>query len=341
MRPLVSTLSELQRPKAPTSGSPPGDAVGAGLLGNRRAGRGDRLFGGLALGAGLLVLLILAFIAVVTTQQAWPAFASEGFGFVTSDVWDVSNGRFGARALIFGTLVVSLIAVLIAVPVSIGIALFTTEIAGRRAKGPIGLVIDLLAAIPSVVYGLWGALVAGPALNEGVYKPLAGIVGDWPVLGAVFGGPTWAQSFMTAGVILACMITPIITSLSRDVIQTVPSAQREAALALGATRWEMICGSILPWSRSGITGAVMLGLGRAMGETIAVALVIGNSKTITSKIFSPGDAMAGTIANEFGEAVGTHRSALIGLGVVLFVVTILVNMAATKIIARFDVGAKA
>ena len=184
---------------------------------------------------------------------------------------------------------------------------------------------DLLAAIPSVVYGLWGIVVFAPAV-QGFYSGIADATEGIPILGSIFGPPAQGKSFMTAGIILAIMITPIITSLSREVIATVPSSQREAAYGMGATRWEMIRSSVIPWSRGGIVGAVMLGLGRAMGETIAVALVIGASPQITSHVFSPGDSMAAVIANQFGEASGTYRSALIGLGVVLFIITIVINV---------------
>jgi phosphate transport system permease protein len=299
------------------------------------AGRGDRVFGGAARLAGLTVLVILGLIAVATTKEAWPAFQSQGIGFITSSEWLPNEGRFGSLAFIYGTLLASAIAVVMAVPVSLGIALFTTEVAPRRLRAPVAVVVDLLAAIPSVVYGLWGFLVLAPAL-EPVYGSISESIGTWPVLSWFFGAPAFGTSFFTAGVILAFMITPIITSLSREVIKTVPRQQREAALALGATRWEMIRGAIIPWSRGGITGAVMLGLGRALGETIAAALVIGASPQITTHLFSSGDAMAAVIANQFGEASGNHRASLVALGVVLFGITIVVNMVATRIIARFD-----
>lgn len=283
----------------------------------------------------MTVLGILGLIAFATTKEAWPAFQSEGLGFITSTEWLPNEGRFGALAFIFGTLLVSTIAVVMAVPVSLGIALFTAEVAPRRLRSPVSFVIDLLAAIPSVVYGLWGFLVLAPALQP-VYGAISESVGTWPVFSVFFGPPASGTSFFTAGLILAFMITPIVTSISREVIKTVPRQQREAALALGATRWEMIRGAIIPWSRGGITGAVMLGLGRAIGETIAVALVIGSSPQITARLFGSGDAMAAVIANQWGEASGNHRASLVGLGVVLFGMTMLVNMAATRVIARFD-----
>ncbi len=271
-------------------------------------------FRGLTVLAGLVVLAILGLIAWSTTSQAWDAFASQGLGFFTSSDWNPNQGRFGALAFIYGTVVISVIALVFAVPVSLGIALFVSEAAPPRVQTAIGYVIDLLAAIPSVVYGLWGVLVLAPVIGK---------------------------SFFTAGVILGVMITPIVTSISREVLRTVPRAQREAALALGATRWETIRAAVLPWAKGGLVGAVMLGLGRAMGETIAAALVIGSSPQITLAIFGSGDSAAAVIVNQFGEAAGTHRSALIGLGVVLFLLTIGVNGAARAVVHRSEQAAGA
>jgi phosphate transport system permease protein len=296
--------------------------------------RGDSAFKFVALVAGLVVLAILGLIAFSTTKEAWPAFKQEGLGFITSSTWIPADGKFGALAFIYGTVLSSLIAIVLAVPVSLGIALYANEAAPRRLRKPVVYVMDLLAAIPSVVYGLWGIIVLAPAIQP-VYKAISGAVGDIPVLGWFFNGES-GRSYMTAGIILAIMITPIITSLSREVIATVPSAQREAAYGMGATRWEMIRAAVLPWSRGGIVGSVMLGLGRAMGETIAVALVIGSQPQITTHLFEAGDSMAAVIVNQFGEASGTHRAALIGLGVVLFGVTIIVNVSARTIVSQFD-----
>lgn len=327
------TLSLLERP----DGEREPDL--SGLRSPRGAGTGDTMFKWVALAAGLTVLAILALIAISTTNQALPAFQEQGPSFLWSTDWNPNQGKYGALAFIYGTVLVSFIAVLLAVPVSLGIALFTNEVAPRRMRKPITYVMDLLAAIPSVVYGLWGLLVLAPFLQN-IYDWIAHTIGTWPVFSVVFGGDPDGKSFMTAGIILAIMITPIITSLSREVIATVPAQQREAALALGATRWEMIRASVIPWSRGGVVGAVMLGLGRAMGETIAAALVIGSSAQITLKVFDPGDAMPAYIANQFGEAGGTFRSALIGLGVVLFVLTIAVNLTARSVVTRFDLRTK-
>ena len=318
-----------------SSGSVPGGAP-ASLLEGGSHRRGDSIFKAVALGAGLTVLAILALIAFSTTREAWPAFKDQGLSFVTSSTWIPAEGKFGALAFIYGTVLSSFLALLLAVPVSLGIALYANEAAPARIRRPIIFITDLLAAIPSVVYGLWGFLVLAPFLGPNVYAPLNDVFGSVPVIGWFLHGSS-GRSFMTAGIILAIMILPIITSLSREVIATVPAAQREAAYGMGATRWEMIRLAVLPWGRGGIVGAVMLGLGRAMGETIAVALVIGSqSGQITTHLFEAGDSMAAVIVNQFGEAAGTHRAALIGLGVVLFVVTIIVNISARSIVTRYD-----
>lgn len=317
------------------NGVAPGNGGDASSLLEPTSGRrGDSAFRFVALGAGLTVLAILGLIAFSTTREAWPAFREEGLDFITSSTWIPAEDRFGALAFIYGTVLSSLIALALAVPVSLGIALYANEAAPRRLRKPVVYVMDLLAAIPSVVYGLWGIIVLAPAIQP-VYKSINGAVGDMPVLGWFFHGES-GRSYMTAGIILAIMITPIVTSLSREVIATVPSAQREAAYGMGATRWEMIRAAVLPWSRGGIVGSIMLGLGRAMGETIAVALVIGSQAQITTHLFESGDSMAAVIVNQFGEASGTHRAALIGLGVVLFGVTIIVNVSARSIVGRFD-----
>lgn len=315
--------------------APPSAAPGLPPRGLRptRAGLSDRAFGLLSLAAGLTVFAVLGLIAISTTREAWPAFRADGLHFFTSTRWAPNAVAFGSLPFVFGTVLVSAIALLIAVPVSLGLALFLTEVAPRRLRRAAGSLVDLLAAVPSVVYGLWGILVFAPFAVK-AYEPLSDATASIPVLGWVFGPPANGFSFATAGIILALMVTPIITAITREVFDTVPASQKEAAYALGSTRWEMIRGAILPYSRSGIAGAVLLGLGRAMGETIAVALVIGSSPTITSHIFRPGDAMAAVIANQFGEAGGLHRSALIALGVELFFITILVNIVARAIVAR-------
>ena len=297
-----------------------------------RGGRGDSLFRYATIAAGSIVLLVLGAVAFTTTKRAWPALDSMGLAFFTSGRWAPNEKVFGAKSFIYGSLVASTIAVVLAIPVSIGIALFTTQVVPARWRRPIVYLVDLLAVVPSVVFGLWGILVFAKHV-DGFYNFLHSALGSVPAIGNLFGEGS-GRGYMTAGIILAIMITPIITSLAREVIDTCPQADREGAYALGATRWEMIRGAVLPHSKGGLVGAVMLGLGRAMGETIAVALVIGSTAKISANLFASGDALPARIANEWGEAEGTWRAALIGLAVTLFAITILVNLAATAVVNR-------
>jgi phosphate transport system permease protein len=317
----------------------------AGMAGSARAltarrPLGDRTFQAFALGAGLLVLAILVLITVSTAQQSASWFSSEGISGIFSTAWVTTPGHYelGALTFIYGTAVTAVIAVILAVPVSVSIALLLTEVLSYRWARPIVYVIDLLAVVPSVVWGLWGFLVFAPWIARDLYAPIASGVNGIPVLGNLFGpesnGSVSGTSFFTAGIILAFMITPIVTSLSREVIATVPTIDREGAYALGATRLEMIRGVVFPHSQAGIVGAVLLGLGRAMGETIAAALVIGSSTQITSHLFAPGYNMPAVIANQFGEAFGVFRAALIGIGLLLFVFTIIINVLARGVVAR-------
>lgn len=296
----------------------------------------DRFSRGVVFAAGGFVLVILALIAFTMIRKAMPAFRSEGLDYFTSDVWDPADAKFGTLAFAFGTVVVSTIALVLAVPVSIGIALFTTDVAPRWMRRPIVYLVDLLAAVPSVVYGLWGLLVLAPAL-PGFYQGWHDAVGGIPILGSLFGGePITGRSFMTAGIILAIMITPIVTSVARETFATVPESLKDAAHALGATRWEMIRASVLPHSRGGLVAAILIGLGRALGETIAVALVIGSSPQITGKLFSSGDALPAVIVNQWPEATGNYQAALLGMGVVLFAITLVVGVAARGLVNRAD-----
>jgi phosphate transport system permease protein len=321
----VSTITRVD-PAVPT-----GPAGSPRALEHRRP-FGDRAFAILALASGLLVLVILVLIAVSTSQQASSWFSSEGLKIFTNN-WNPAANQFGALAFIYGTAITALIAVILAVPVSVGIALLLTEVVPHRWARPIVYVVDLLAVVPSVVWGLWGILVFAPWIQH-IYAHVGSAVNGVPVLGFFFGTPTSGASFFTCGIILAFMITPIVTSLSREVIATVPTIDKEGAYALGATRWEMITGAVWPHSQGGIVGAVLLGLGRAMGETIAAALVIGSSATITSRLFAPGYNMPAVIANQFGEASGVFRAALMGIGVLLFVFTIIINVLAWGIVER-------
>ncbi len=299
----------------------------------KRVGMNDRAFRGLTVGCGVLVLVILGLIAYSTTREAWPAFADQGPGLLTSSRWAPNAGVFGSLPFVYGTLITAAIALMLAVPVSVGIALFLSVVAPRRLRRAAGALVDLLAAVPSVVYGLWGVLVLAPWI-DGVYDAVTDAASPVPVISGLFGGPSTGRSLFTAGIILALMVTPIVTSVTREVFDTVPSTLKEAAYALGATRWEMCRTAVFPHSRTGMVGAALLGLGRAMGETIAAALVIGSSPEITARLFGPGDSMAAVIANEFGEAGGLHRAALVGLGVQLFALTLVLNVVARAVVAR-------
>ncbi|HEY5528267.1 MAG TPA: phosphate ABC transporter permease subunit PstC [Thermoleophilia bacterium] len=294
--------------------------------------RADSLFAILAGVCGTLILIALAYMVFSTTRTALPVFRSEGISFVTGSNWDPNTDHYQILPLIFGTIVTSIIALIVAVPMSVGVALFLTEYAPKRLRTPVEYAVDLLAAVPSVVYGLWGLLVVLPYF----LRPISNFVSKYLGFIPIFSGPSTGLSYFAAGIILSIMITPIITSLCREVFKSVPSADRHAAFALGATRWEMIKEAVLPRSRGGVVGATMLGLGRALGETIVVALLIGSSPVINASIFKPGSSIAGAIANGWGEATGLQTSALVGAGVVLFAITIAINMIARGIVWRFN-----
>ncbi|MBK9550278.1 MAG: phosphate ABC transporter permease subunit PstC [Gemmatimonadetes bacterium] len=292
---------------------------------------GDRLFRSFVTLAALSVPILLAFLVYELYIGAAPAIERFGFGFLTSDIWDPVAGEFGAWPLIVGTLLSAFLALLIAVPLSLGVAIFLVEFAPKAIRGPIGFVIELLAAIPSVVYGLWGIFFLIPLLRATLFPFLRSTLGFLPF----FQGPIYGPSMLTAAMILAIMVMPYIMSVSREVLLAVPVAQREAALALGATRWEAVTGAVLPYARSGIIGAIILGLGRALGETMAVTMLIGNRHDISMSLFAPGYTMASVIANEFTEAsTDLHFAALTYVALVLFVVTVLVNAAARLLIWR-------
>jgi phosphate transport system permease protein len=293
----------------------------------------DRAFRWGTLAAGTTILVILGLIVWTISQKSATVFRKNGLDFFTEKRWAPDKNIYGALSFIFGTAVTATIAVVLAVPVSIGIALFTTQVAPKWMKRLIVSLTDLVAVVPSVVFGLWGIIYFAPKL-VGFYKNLHNWFGGIPLLGRLFGQASAGRTIMTAGIILAVMIIPIVTSISREVIETTPQTDRDGALALGATRWEMITGAVLPHSIGGITGAVMLGLGRAMGETIAAALVIGSSQVITANLFSPGDSLPAVVAFQWGEATDVKRSALIAMGLTLFVMTVLVNFAATAIVNR-------
>jgi phosphate transport system permease protein len=285
---------------------------------------GDRLYRWITTGFALVIPALLLLIAVEVFVAGWPALRKFGLSFLTSSEWDAVNGKFGAAPAIFGTIVSSAIALIIATPLAVGVAVFLSEFAPRWVRQPLAFLVDLLAAIPSVVYGLWGLLVLLPMLREHLMPFVKNTLhlGDFPL----FSGPAYGPSMLAAGLILAIMVLPYISAVTREVLLAVPRSQREAALALGATRWEMIRDAVVPYAKSGIIGGIILGLGRALGETMAVTMVIGNRHEISSSLFQPGYTMASLIANEFSEATNDlHLSALMGIGAVLFVVTIIVN----------------
>ncbi len=309
----------------------PGDAAGS-LEGSRH---GDRVFRLVLTGAALAVPLLMAFLVYELYTGAHLAIARYGLGFITGRTWDPVAEEFGAFPLIFGTLLSSLLALLIAVPLSLGVAIYLTEFAPRAIRQPIAFVIELLAAIPSVVYGLWGIFVLVPVLKATVFPFLRDTLGFLPF----FQGPIYGPSMLSASIILAIMVMPFIMSVAREVLLAVPGTQREAALALGATRWEAVMSAIVPYARSGIIGAVILGLGRALGETMAVTMLIGNRHEIASSLFAPGYTMAAVIANEFSEAAtDIHFSALAYVAFVLFLLTVLVNAVARLLIWRVSRG---
>jgi phosphate transport system permease protein len=296
----------------------------------------DRVFRGVLTLAAISIPVLLGFLVVELYQGSRLAIGKFGFSFVTTSVWDPVAEVFGALPLIFGTLVSSALALLIAIPLSLGVAIFLTEFAPRWMRQPIAFLIQLLAAIPSVDYGLWGIFVLIPLLRTTLFPFLRSVFGFLPF----FQGPIYGPSMLTASIILAIMIMPFIMSVSREVLLAVPDSQRQAALALGATRWEAVITAVVPYARSGIMGAIILGLGRALGETMAVTMLIGNRHEIASSLFAPGYTMASAIANEFTEAVGDmHLSALAYVAFVLFIVTVLVNAAARLLIWRVSKGA--
>ena len=283
---------------------------------------GDRIFRGFVIFCAVAIMAIVGLIVLELVRESRPSMMKFGFKFLTKQIWDPVAEDFGALPFIYGTIVSSIVALCISVPLAVGTALFLTELCPRMLRGTLSLLVELLSAIPSVIYGLWGIFVLSPFLRLHVEPFLAKYFG-WTGL---FSGPKYGWGMLAAGVILAIMILPIIASITREVVTAVPRVQREAALALGATRWEMLRMAVLRNARPGIFGAVILGLGRALGETMAVTMVIGNRPEIMRSLFAPGHTLASVIANEFTEAVGsTYLSALVEMALVLFVLTLVVN----------------
>lgn len=298
--------------------------------------RNDRWFRRALMTCALLVLAALLGAALSTLWGGREVLFGDGLHFLTRSEWNPVENRYGALAPIYGTLVTSLIAILIAVPISFGIALFLTEIAPAWLRGPVATAIEMLAGIPSIIYGMWGLFVFVPFMAEYVDPWLSETLGPLPLIGPLFDGPPLGLGILTAGIVLAIMIIPFISSVMREVFRTVPARLKESAYALGSTTWEVVWDIVLPYTRSAVIGGVFLGLGRALGETMAVTFVLGNSYDISASLLMPGTSISSSIANEFNEAVGTHRSALIALGFLLFVVTFIVLLIARLMLRRLE-----
>ncbi len=285
----------------------------------------DTTFHLLTLAAAWAVLILLGGVIASLVLGSMPAFKAFGLNFLTTEAWNPVTEKFGAMAPVYGTIVTSLIAMAIAVPSALGIAIFLTELCPFVLRRPIGIAIELLAGIPSIIFGIWGLFVMAPFLQEHVQPRLITAFADVPVLSRLFAGPPYGKGVLTAGIILAVMVLPIVTSISRDVFDTVPPVLKEAAYAVGCTTWEVLRSIVIPYTRVGLLGGVMLGLGRALGETMAVTFVIGNAHRIAPSLLAPGTTISATIANEFTEAVGDiYTSALIALGLILFVITFII-----------------
>jgi phosphate transport system permease protein len=297
----------------------------------------ERLFRAATFVAALLVLTLLGGVALSLMQGAWPALAHFKLRFLTSEVWNPVTDQFGALAAIYGTLVTSFIALLIAIPVSLGVAIFLTELAPVWLKRPVGIAIELLAAVPSIIFGIWGLFVLAPVLQRHVQPWLIDTLGPLPIVGRLFQGPPFGIGILTAGIVLAIMVVPFVSAVSRDVFETVPDVLKESGYGLGATTWEVIWQVVVPYARTGMIGGVMLGLGRALGETMAVTFVIGNAHRIGSSLLAPGTTISAAIANEFTEAVGDlYTSSLVALGALLFLITFTVIAAARFMLLRLE-----
>ena len=330
-------MTSTTTPTATPSPGPAPDVVTGAPTGARthRRNWGDRGYRWLLTALALCLPLLLSVIAVLLLTDAWPAIRRFGFSFVTRSTWDPVAEVYGAAPMIFGTLVSSLIALAIAVPLALGVAIFLTEFSPKWMRQPVAFLVELLAAVPSVVYGVWGIFVLIPFLRQFAVPPLRAGLGWTPFFSGVFYG----NSMLAGGVILAIMVVPYIAAVAREVLLAVPGSQREAALGLGATRWEAVWSAVLPYGRAGIIGAIMLGLGRALGETMAVTMLIGNRHDIALSLLQPGYTMAAALANEFTEATTTmYQAALVEVGLILFLITIAVNAAARLLVWRVARG---
>ena len=306
----------------------------------RRFAVSDAVFKRMTQGAALLVLLILSGVIISLVIGSIPAFQEFGFGFFVTQTWNPVTDKYGALAPIYGTVVTSAIAMLIAVPVGLGIAIFLTEKCPPSLRRPIGIAIELLAGIPSIIYGIWGLFVFAPFLQQYVQPALIATFGNVPVLSEVFKGPPYGIGMLTASLILAIMVLPFITSISRDVFETVPPMLKESAYGIGCTTWEVVTNIVIPYTRVGVIGGCMIGLGRALGETMAVTFVIGNAHNISASLIAPGTTISATIANEFTEAVGDlYTSSLFALALILFFITFIVLACARLMLMRLELKA--
>ena len=297
----------------------------------------DAVFAGLTRAAAMFVLVLLGGVILSLVIGAWPAFRAFGPAFLVTQTWNPVDDVYGAAGAIFGTVVTSLIAMVIAIPVGLGIAIFLSELCPYGLRRPIGTAIELLAGIPSIIYGLWGFFVFAPFMQDYVEPALIGVFGPIPLLNVLFAGPPVGIGILTAGIILGIMVLPFISSISRDVFETVPPVLKEAAYGVGSTTWEVVGKVVIPYSRTGVIGGVMLGLGRALGETMAVTFVIGNAHRIQTSLLAPGTSISASIANEFNEAVGElYTSSLIALGLILFVITFIVLAIARYMLMRIQ-----
>ncbi|HMF05499.1 MAG TPA: phosphate ABC transporter permease subunit PstC [Methylocella sp.] len=292
----------------------------------------------LTLASAWAVLMLLGGVIVSLVIGSLPSIRAFGLSFYTTEVWNPVTEKFGAMAPVYGTVVTSIIAMAIAVPSAFGIAIFLTELCPFPLRKPIGIAIELLAGIPSIIYGIWGLFVFAPFLQQYVQPQLIALFANLPVLSTLFAGPPYGIGMLTAGIILAIMVLPIVTSISKDVFETVPVVLKEAAYGVGCTTWEVVHSVVVPYTRIGLLGGVMLGLGRALGETMAVTFVIGNAHKIKASLFAPGTTISATIANEFTEAVGDlYTSALIQLGLILFVLTFIILAISRYMLMRLNV----
>ena len=303
---------------------------------NARDTRHDRIFRWLLAATAVFVLFTLAAAALSMLWGGRSVLQSEGLSFFTSSDWNPVEDKYGALVPIYGTIVTAIIAMLIAVPVSFGIAFFLTEVAPRWMRGPVGTAIELLAGIPSIIYGMWGFFVLMPVMRETIIPWMDTHLGTLPLIGRLFQGPPIGAGMLTSGIVLSIMVIPFISSVMREVFLTVPTRLKESAYALGSTKWEVSWDIVLPYTRSAVIGGIFLGLGRALGETMAVAFVIGNSVQFTASLLEPSTTIAALIANDFGEATETYRSALLLLGFVLFIVTFIVLALARLMLVRLS-----